>query len=181
MDNSSNGMNKFVILGIILVVIIVGGILYKQFIGSSDPPIETGVVKEFTIVSKKLEWHYEPESIEVEQGDRIKVTVINEDNFDHGFAIDAFGISQRLPANGTIYVEFVATKSGEFPFYCSVSCSTSDNSSFELENGEVETGKYTGTKRGHFEHVGKFIVRALDALGLGDEEDGHVHDDTHEH
>ena len=159
-------MNKFVIVGIVLVLIVVGGVLYKQFIGSSDAPIETGVVKEFTVVSKKLEWRFEPESIEVDQGDRVKVKVINEDNFDHGFAIDAFGISQRLPANGTIDVEFVATKSGEFPFYCSVSCSSSDNPSFGLENGEVQTGPYAGTIQGHFDHIGKFIVKALAAVGI---------------
>ncbi|MDC1205290.1 cupredoxin domain-containing protein [Candidatus Pacebacteria bacterium] len=160
-------MNKFVIIGIVLVIIVVAGVLYKQFIGSGDAPIETGVVKEFTIVSKKLEWRFEPESIEVTQGDRIKVHVINEDNFDHGFAIDAFGISQRLPASGSINVEFVATKSGEFPFYCSVSCSSSDNKSFGLKDGLVETGPYAGTFRGHFEHIGKFVVEALqEILGI---------------
>jgi nitrosocyanin len=159
-------MNKYVVIGIVLVLIIGGGIMYKQFIGSSDAPIETGVVKELTVVSKKLEWRFEPESITVDQGDRIKVKVINEDNFDHGFAIDAFGISQRLPANGTIDVEFVATKSGEFPFYCSVSCSGSDNSSFGLKDGKVESGPYAGTFRDHFSHVGKFVVMALQKLGL---------------
>lgn len=177
----SNNMNKFVTLGLALVVIVVGGALYKEFIGSADAPIETGVVKEFTIVSKKLEWRFEPESIDVEQGDRIIATVINEDNFDHGFAIDAFGISQRLPANGTIRVEFVATKSGEFPFYCSVSCSSSDNASFELPDGEVQTGPYAGTVQGHFEHVGKFVVIILQAMGIMDDEADHVHDDNHAH
>ena len=156
-------MNKYIIIGGVLVAIIVVGVLYKQFVGSSDAPIETGVVKEITVVSKKLEWAFEPELIEVNQGDRIKLTVVNEDNFDHGVAIDALGVSQRLPANGTIDVEFVAGKSGTFPFYCSVSCSSSDNSSFGLANGEVQTGKYAGTVRGHFEHIGEFIVTALAA------------------
>jgi plastocyanin len=164
-------MNKFAVLGIVLVLILVGGVAYKQFVGSADAPIETGVVKEYTIISKKLEWRFEPESIEVEQGDRIIATVINEDNFDHGFAIDAFGISQRLPANGTIVVEFVATKSGEFPFYCSVSCSSSDNPSFGLQNGEVQTGPYAGTFQGHFEHVGKFVVKMLLTVGILNEEE----------
>ena len=151
-------MNKYVIIGGVLVGIVVIGILYKTFIGSSDAPIETGVVREITVISKRLEWRFEPEVIEVDQGDRVKMTVINEDNFDHGVAIDALGVSQRLPANGTINIEFVATKSGEFPFYCSVSCSDSSNSSFELPNGEVQTGPYAGTFRGHFDHIGKFIV-----------------------
>lgn len=154
-------MNKYLILGIVLGGIILGGVLYKQFIGSSEAPLETGVVKEYTVVSKKLEWRFDPEVIEVDQGDRVKLTVINEDNFDHGVAIDALGISQRLPANGTINIEFVATKSGEFPFYCSVSCSSSDNPSFALKDGKVEEGPYAGTLRGHFEHIGKFIVKVF--------------------
>jgi plastocyanin len=80
-------MNKFVIIGIVLVGIVVGGIVWKEY-GASDAnkAIETGVVKEFTVVSKKLEWTFDPESITVEQGDRVKVKVINEDDFDHGFA-----------------------------------------------------------------------------------------------
>lgn len=157
-------MNKYVIIGGVLVAIVIAGVLYKQFVGSSDAPIETGVVREFTVASKKLEWRFEPEEIEVDQGDRVIMTVINEDNFDHGVAIDALGVSQRLPANGTIKIEFVATKSGTFPFYCSVSCSDSDNPSFDLPNGEVQTGPYAGTIRGHFDHIGQFIVKALDTV-----------------
>ena len=154
-------MNKYAIIGLVLVGIIVLGVLYKHFIGSGQAPLETGVVKEITVVSKRLEWRFEPEEIQVEQGDRVKLTVVNEDNFDHGVAIDALGISQRLPASATIDIEFVATKSGEFPFYCSVSCSSSDNNSFGLKDGEVETGPYAGTVRGHFEHIGKFVVSAF--------------------
>lgn len=143
-------MNKFVIIGIVLIGIVVGGVIWKEYgVKGSNQSIETGVVKEITVVSKKLEWRFEPAVVEVEQGDRVKLTVINEDDFDHGVAIDALGISQRLPANGTIKVEFVASKSGEFPFYCSVSCG----------DGIVD-----GEKRGHFDHLGKFIVSALKAV-----------------
>ena len=164
-----------------MVGIVVAGVLYKEFIGSSGSTLETGVVKEFTIVSKKLEWRFEPASIEINQGDRVKLTIVNEDNFDHGFAINALGIDQRLPANGTITEEFVARKSGVFQFYCSVSCSSSDNSSFNLEDGFVQTGPDAGTVQGHFDHLGEFIVRALEVLGLGEDDPDHVHDDTHAH
>lgn len=157
-------MNKYVIIGIVLAVIIIGGALFSatsdRFV--CDPSM--GVDREYTVVSKKLEWAFEPEEITVDQCDRVSVTVINEDNFDHGFAIDAFGISQRLPANGTIEVDFVASKSGTFPFYCSVSCSSSDAGTFDLPNGEVQTGEYAGTVRGHFDHIGQFLVNAFEGL-----------------
>lgn len=151
-------MNKYVIIGIVLAVILVGGAIYSSTSDRFACEPTMGQDREFTVVSKKLEWAFEPEEITVDQCDRVQVTVINEDNFDHGFAIDAFGISQRLPANGTIEVDFVATKSGTFPFYCSVSCSSSDAPTFDLPNGEVQTGPYAGTVRGHFEHIGQFIA-----------------------
>jgi nitrosocyanin len=156
-------MNKYIILGIIIVAIVAGGAIFKSQTDTDNctPDIGSDVV--MTVVSKKLEWRFEPENIVVKKCDRVKLTVINEDNFDHGVAIDAFGISQRLPANGTINIDFVASKEGQFPFYCSVSCSDS-KSTGNLPNGVVATGPYAGSFRGHFEHIGKFIVEALQAL-----------------
>lgn len=144
--------------------IIAGGAVFNFMSDNLSCGPEMGEDVEFTVVSKKLEWAYEPESITVNQCDRVSVTVINEDDFDHGFAIDAFGVSQRLPADGKIVVDFVATKSGTFPFYCSVSCSSSDAGTFNLPEGKVQTGQYAGTIRGHFEHIGYFLVNAVDQL-----------------
>lgn len=154
-------MNKYAILGLLLVALVGGGIVYSRISDTDNCTDGMGKDVVLNVVSKKLEWRFEPEVIEVEKCDRVKMTVTNEDDFDHGVAIDAFGISQRLPALGQITIEFVASKTGEFPFYCSVSCSTSENSSFNLPDGKVATGPYTGLVRGHFEHIGKFIVRML--------------------
>lgn len=158
-------MNKYAIIGVVLVVIIGGGVVFSSLSNNVDCPEGAGTVRDLTVVSKKLEWRFEPETVTVEQCDTINLTVVNEDNFDHGVAIDAFGISQRLPANETIFITFQATKAGEFPFYCSVSCSSSENPSFGLADGKVEEGPYAGTVRGHFEHIGKFVVNALEGLG----------------
>lgn len=154
-------MNKYAIIGIVLVAIVGGGIVYSRISDTDNCTPGMGKDVSFDVRSKKLEWRFDPESITVEKCDRVTMNVTNEDNFDHGVAIDAFGISQRLPALGQITIQFVASKSGEFPFYCSVSCSTSENSSFDLPDGKVATGPYTGIVRGHFEHIGKFIVRML--------------------
>jgi len=139
-------MNKYVIMGIVLAVIIGAGIGYRAFLlPESSAPVTTGKVREITITSQKNKWNFVPEVIEAERGDKIILTVVNEDNYDHGIAIDAFGISQRMPANGTIKIEFVVTQAGEFAFYCSVPC------------GE---GIVDGKKRGHFDMVGKIIVKS---------------------
>lgn len=140
-------MNKYFIIGIIVLVAIGGGILYRTFLlAEEDKPVTTGVVREITVAAKKDQWRFVPEAIEANQGDKIIMTLINEDAYDHGIGIDAFGISQRMPANSTIKVEFVVTKAGEFPFYCSVPC------------GE---GFVDGVKRTHFDMIGKLHVKSL--------------------
>lgn len=140
-------MNKYFIIGIIVVIAIAGGIFYRTFLlAEEDKPITTGAIREITVAAKKDQWRFVPEVIEANQGDKIVMTLINEDAYDHGIGIDAFGISQRMPANSTIKVEFVVTKAGEFPFYCSVPC------------GE---GIVDGVKRTHFDMIGKLHVKSL--------------------
>jgi len=138
-------MNKYFILLGVLILLILGGLLFRGFNASEQ--IETGVVRELTIVASSLRWEFNPDYIEADQGDRLKITLVNEDAFDHGFGLDAYGISQRMPANSTIVVDFVVTRAGDFPFYCSVSC------------GE---GVVDGTPRGHFDQVGKLHVRSAE-------------------
>ncbi len=156
-------MNKYIIIGIVVVAIIGGGMVYKSTTDTDNCTEGMGSDVVMTVYSKKLEWKFEPEEIVVQKCDRVNLTVINEDNFDHGVAIDAFGISQRLPANGTINIDFIASKAGEFPFYCSVSCSDS-KSTGNIPGGVVQTGTYKGQVRGHFEHIGKFIVETLKSV-----------------
>jgi len=144
-------MNKYIWLIIIAFIIIAGGIFYSVFLRSNErSPVTTGVVREITITAKQNQWRFEPEIIEVNRGDTIKLTVVNEDDYDHGIGIDAFGISQRMPAKQTIKIEFVATQAGEFPFYCSVPCGEGDT---------VIDGKTV--HRTHFDMIGKMHVRSI--------------------
>ena len=138
-------MNKYLIIIIILAVILIGGGLYRTYLlPESSKPVETGVIREVTIIAKKDDWRFLPEGIEINRGDRVKVTAINEDAYDHGIGIDAFGISQRMPANATITFEFVATQAGDFQYYCSVPCG----------EGDTPTGHRT-----HFDMIGTIKVR----------------------
>ncbi len=142
-------MNKYITLGIVLLVLIAGGIGFRYFSGSAGRPLDTGVVREFTVTAKKDQWKFEPDVIDVNQGDKVIITVVNEDGYDHGFAIDAFGISQRIPAKGTITIQFVATQPGDFQFYCSVPCGS---------------GVVDGKERGHFDQIGKLHVAPASAV-----------------
>lgn len=147
----SNGMNKYFWLILFGVVVIAGGIIYKNFIlAKSDLPVSTGTIKEFTVTAKKDTWSFVPEEIDVNRGDHVVFTVINEDEYDHGIGIDAFGISQRMPAKQTIKFDFVATQAGEFPFYCSVPCGEGDVN----VNGKI-------THKSHFDMIGKIKVKDI--------------------
>lgn len=138
-------MNKYFGIIFVIVVIVVGGVLYRKFVLSEDSlPFTSGLIVYVTLVAKKDEWRFMPENLDIQRGDKVIMTVINEDEYDHGLAIDAFGVSQRMPAKSTIKVEFVATQVGDFPFYCSVPC------------GE---GVVDGKKRTHFDMIGALKVK----------------------
>ena len=138
-------MNKYFIIIGIAILLIGGGIFYRTvLLSEEDRPVETGVTRDLTIIAKKNKWIWEPETIEVDRGDKLRLKMVNEDEYDHGLAIDAFGVSQRMPAKSTITVEFVATQLGDFQYYCSVPC------------GE---GVVDGKKRTHFDMIGVIKVR----------------------
>jgi cytochrome c oxidase subunit II len=145
-------MNKYFIILAVVAVIVAGGVAYRLFlIPESSKPVETGVVRAMTVTTGVDQWNFFPELIEVDLGDRVIMTLVNEDSYDHGIGIDAFGVSQRMPANSTIKVEFVVTHAGEFPFYCSVPC------------GE---GHVNGEERTHFDMIGRIKVREAAAQTL---------------
>ncbi len=143
-------MNKYLTLSIALALLIVSGIVYRQFLlPDAQKPVDTGVVKEFTITIEKNSWTFAPETIDVDIGDTVKLKFVNLDDYDHGVGIDAYGVSQRIPARATLDVPaFLASKAGDFQFYCSVSCSA----------GIAESGAHKGLERSHFDQIGTLCV-----------------------
>lgn len=128
-------MNKFIIIVIFTVILIGTGITYSVYFRAPEiAPIKpTGNIVEINITANKNVW--DPVLITVKAGDTVKINLINEDPYDHGFAIEAFGINKRIFAKQNTSIEFTASKKGDFLFYCSVPC------------GE-----------GHFEQTGHLIV-----------------------
>ena len=70
---------------------------------------------------RAFSWGFEPSRVEVPLGSTVKFLVSTEDA-EHGLAIPAFGVSQKLVPGKTTAVKFVADQAGEFPFYCNVFC-----------------------------------------------------------
>jgi len=81
-------------------------------------------------------WTFDPKTIELNRGDHVILKIYNEDEYDHGIAIEALALNKRLPAKTETVIEFDAEKEGRMPFYCSIPC------------GE-----------GHFYMTGVFIVQ----------------------
>ena len=76
-----------------------------------------------------------PNNLVVHLGDTVKITVINADEMDHGFQLDAFNVNVHLDpgtANATTGeitpwmtptpITFVASQTGTFIFKCNVVC-----------------------------------------------------------
>ncbi len=140
-------MNKYIWLIIFVLIILGVGVGYKTFIqDESDKGMDTGRVVEITVIAKKDEWRFVPEDFEVRQGDTVRMTAINEDDYDHGIGIVAAGVSQKMPANSTVIFDFKVTKAGDYPFYCSVPCGS----------GEVD-----GKHRAHEDMIGTIHARSL--------------------
>ena len=76
-------------------------------------------VKEFDITAKQFE--FIPEKIIVTRGDTVKLNITSIDA-EYGFSLPGFEISERLPENQTVVIEFVADKEGAFTISCSVFC-----------------------------------------------------------
>ena len=107
-------MNKIIILMAVLLVLVVGFILSKE--NSSGKTIDNSNlenIKEFEI--KAFQYGYSPDTITVNQGDKVRIKIDNTDVL-HGIRIP------DLNVKGNELVEFIADKSGEFTWYCTNFC-----------------------------------------------------------
>jgi heme/copper-type cytochrome/quinol oxidase subunit 2 len=77
----------------------------------------SGAVHEFQVSARK--YSYSPASIEVGQDDLVKITLHAED-IPHSFTIDDYRIAKRASPGHDVTFEFHASRTGTFPFYCSL-------------------------------------------------------------
>ena len=92
----------------------------------------------FEVVARRFA--FEPATIEVVEGDRVRLLVRSADG-PHGVEIKAFKVKKAVPrakpGDAPITIEFVATAAGEYPILCSEYCGS-----------------------GHKEMTGALVVRA---------------------
>ncbi len=77
-------------------------------------------VKTFEVLAKRFA--FEPATIEVTQGDRVRLLVTSADGV-HGVGIRKFKVNTLVPRGARpVEIEFTASEAGTFPIVCSEAC-----------------------------------------------------------
>ncbi|OGI22139.1 MAG: hypothetical protein A2808_03905 [Candidatus Moranbacteria bacterium RIFCSPHIGHO2_01_FULL_55_24] len=127
-------MGKILVIAIIAAVAVAGYALVRnsktvamdsgsQEVAMEEPTTEApaGPVKEFTTTAYNDEagaW-FSLKEMRVKKGDTVRLTATNTKGM-HDFSLDEFGIKKNLLLNEAVTIEFVADKTGEFIYYCSM-------------------------------------------------------------
>lgn len=116
--------NKYLQLSLFAFVLFGSGLIYQEFYrpeGIGGGPA-SGRTVEITMRVLKDQWTWEPAELRIGAGDKVRLRIFNEDSYDHGFAIDIFGVNRRLFPERETIIEFNASVPGKHNFYCSVPC-----------------------------------------------------------
>jgi len=91
--------------------------------------------REITITG--TEFSFNPSTISVTKGEKIRLTFKNSGTVIHNLNIDELSIATKtIPAGETDVVEFTADKSGTFTYYCGVGSHRAKGMEGTLTSGE---------------------------------------------
>jgi len=122
-------------LGVLLAIILAGFFLLRKpanqtsqkevaptpelTVTETAPPGSATPAREIIVTGS--EYSYTPKNIQVEKGERIKLTFKNIGAIAHNLAITDLGISTKTIAKGDEdSIEFTASEAGTFTFFCSI-------------------------------------------------------------
>lgn len=122
-------MNKLAIAIIIAIalVILIGGyfVLRGRYqaptpTSTTTPSVEVQAgVKEITVIG--TEFNFNPSSISVKTGEKVKITFKNNGRTSHNLTLDKLEVGTKTINPGkTDIVEFTSPSSGSYSFFCSV-------------------------------------------------------------
>jgi cytochrome c oxidase subunit 2 len=108
------------------IVIVTAAVLLAgsaSIYGLPQAPVEEPETKTFEVVARRFA--FEPDTIEVNQGDRVRLLVRSADG-PHGVEIKRFNVKKAVPrakpGDSPVTIEFVASTAGKFPILCSEYC-----------------------------------------------------------
>jgi heme/copper-type cytochrome/quinol oxidase subunit 2 len=142
--------NRIIVLCILLlgIILLVLGFLYTH--KEDAIPQSTAPVHEITVHIPLHTWSFEPDHIELNKGELFRITVVNDDDIEHGFGMQTYTTNLDIPAHSTgVSTLMSAQTAGGFEFYCSVMCG---------EGMVAATGTTKQHERGHFDMSGMLTV-----------------------
>ena len=80
-------------------------------------PVSSAAVKEFNTAIQNFQ--YNPESINVNFGDTVRVNIKNNDGVTHGISLPVFGVREFVQPGQTKTIQFVANQRGNPETFCS--------------------------------------------------------------
>ena len=90
------------------------------FTAAPQDPTTASAPREITVVAKRFA--FEPASIEVTEGERIRLRVSSADGV-HGFQVRRLRINKLIPRGGQpVTIDFVAPAPGSYEILCSEEC-----------------------------------------------------------
>ena len=93
-------------------------VMEEKSAAAEEPAMPEKIAKAFPLVGTNFTFSFT--EIRVKKGDLVRVIFENKSGF-HDFSLDEFNVrTKQLQAGETEMVEFVADKTGEFEYYCSV-------------------------------------------------------------
>ena len=110
-----NGKYYLLIL-LSIFIIFVAGCKAASNTGSVASTPSTDV-KEFNTVIKN--YRYNPEVINVNFGDRVRINIKNNDRITHGISLPVFGVNTGVSPGQTTTIQFVANQRGNPETFCS--------------------------------------------------------------
>jgi len=115
-------MKKMILsIVVLLIVIYFSGCGGSQQFVKVPPDINKETVPKDTIEVIAKDFDFIPDTIRVKEGTLVTLEIKSIEG-THGFALDAFGIDERLDEGVIKTVEFYAGQKGEYGFHCSHLC-----------------------------------------------------------
>lgn len=111
-------MKKWLVL--ISLLLVVGLVSACGSDDGGEAAAGTGETKEFTVKASNFE--FDVKEIKVNKGDTVKITLVNEKG---NHALKFNGYNKEVQGGKTI--SFVANKTGEFDYKCSIMCGAGHN------------------------------------------------------
>ena len=108
--------SHFILMLLSILVIFLVGCSGASNTGSVASTPSTDV-KEFNTVIQN--YRYNPESINVNFGDRVRINIKNNDGVTHGISLPVFGVQEFVRPGQTTTIQFTANQRGNPETFCS--------------------------------------------------------------